>query len=129
MEAKQLFILMNSDNENRVAQHGSDSDMDDKVTIRCSSVGGDDIGVCRVYRNATIGQLIAKLMEVSELDLQWFQVRKFEIAKEVYSFDDPYKKFMKTLPIRNALESTPGQELHCCIVRCEEQPALDSSSD
>ena len=100
------------------------------VTIKCCSVGGDDIGVCRVYRNATIGQFMARLMEIlPEADQLWFQVRNFEIADQVYKFDDPYQPFMGTLSIRNALDSTQGQELQCCIVVCEEPPALDSNSD
>ena len=95
-----------------------------KVTIRCRSLDGKDIGVCNVTGDATVGQLINQLLSfLPEKDMLWFQNRKFVIGDQVFGFDDAYTRFMQTSAVKRALNCKPEQELNCCIVQSEFPPA------
>ena len=108
------------------AQDGSNSEDDSQcqVAIRCSSLGGKDFGLCIVSRDASVGQLMRKLMDVGGQDEKWFKNRVFTIGDRTFSFMknpdyDPYVRFLETLEVQKALrELKPKQELYCCICEC-----------
>ena len=86
------------------------------VTIRCRNASGEEIGVCIVYLDATVGQLLARLKNIlGKPDLREWEPAHFVIGDEVFDFDDPFRRFMLTAPVRHALQSNPEGPLDCVI--------------
>ena len=81
------------------------------VTIRCRNASGEEIGVC-----IAVGQLLARLKNIlGKPDLREWEPAHFVIGDEVFDFDDPFRRFMLTAPVRHALQSNPEGPLACVI--------------
>ena len=87
-----------------------------EVTIRCRNASGEEIGVCTVSRDATVGQLIARLKDIlGKPNLREWEPAHFVIGDQDFDFDDAYVRFMLTAPAKRALQSNPGGGLDCVI--------------
>ena len=101
-EGRQVLSVMDSDysdHESTQTQYGSNSEDEPHgtgtVAIICHSLDGENIGVCYVSRDATVGQLISQLKIIlPNPNKLWFENRKFAIGNQEYGFDNAYSQFM-----------------------------------
>ena len=100
----------------------SDSEDDSTVQVTCRTLSGSVFAVVAVDRDASIGQLKAKLLQVlrhkdRDTTVAWFDAKSFVIGDpdRVFSFADEYTKFMLTAPVQASLR-TSRNRLSCVVV-------------
>ena len=108
---------MSSDHATVGSDSCSSNDENEDVTITCRNMSGEKIGVCTVSRDASIGQLIARLKNTfKEYDLRTWEPSHFVICDQDFEFENVYAKFMLTATVKRALKSNPKEGLDCVII-------------
>ena len=108
---------MSSDHATVGSDSCSSNDENEEVTITCRKISGEEIGVCTVSRDATIGQLIARLKNIlGKYDLRTWEPAHFVIGEQDFDFDNAYTRFMLTSSVKRALKSNPKGKLDCVII-------------
>ena len=100
----------------------SDSEDDSTVQVTCRTLSGTEVAIVAVDRDASIGQLKAKLLQVlrrtdRETTVAWFDAKYFVVGDpaKVFSFADEYTKFMLTAPVQASLR-TSRNCLSCVVL-------------
>ena len=113
--------------ESNCAHAGTDAEETGQVKISCrAGMGGEELEVIMVDRDATVGQLKSKVLRLlrigkERIDLCWFKDKVFlmEGSMEFFSFEEDYTRFMQTKVVRETLTCKKRNkpfEIECTII-------------
>ena len=112
------------------ANNGSDDDSDSVTIIIHKGLGGQHLATCKVYADASIGQLVARLKADPSIDgIDSHAIMNAEVAIGNLSFrlDDYYCKFMRTRPVKQAIRKLESGARQLSVTMIERARPIDDS--